>query len=652
VFFSIGRATFIFTGGSIMFHGRRIGWVFCILSTLIFLCGLPNIAWSQQTRKTYYIKDIGLLYNNEAQPHYFGGGLAGINILGDVVGYTTAAPPDYPNIHAFLYSKDEISGEYRMRDLGIGGYGIVSFAHSINDSRQIVGDCLDLYSGNESALLCEGGNITTLPNMKDTFAINNNGQILGYNRSPSYTGPVIYSQGSTIDIGSIGILNGKESHAWGMNQNGQISGWYADDNGYQQHPFIYSGGNVSTLQDQGNNEIILNGNLIVDVNNKGQVAGGYLVSENWQEYAHAFIYSNGTLTDIHANLNLQGSSYAVGINDKGQAIVNNDSVALLYSNGHMAPLGSVNSGLFFNNMGQVLTYHDNANCIYSAGQFLDLNACITWPGTWNLFENPEPHGNEGIVKTTLINDAGQIIGIAKSYEGYGQRAFIMTPGLWGSAGGGSLNWGDANNWAVADLPQYRGDIATFSDSYGNATINLGENRTLSGLVFNNSNGIYTITGNSDAKLIFDNNDYANSIFSESMIIMQHGVHSISAPVQLNSDLTIKTVLADNELTISGGITEHNNEINGPKTITITGEGKVTIDSIVGTGELIVLCSSLTVGSIVEGALTIGSGPFAPAQGDVILSVPEPSAWIPLIAGGLCLIYRRRRDFLSILHRAE
>ena len=59
--------------------------------------------------------------------------------------------------------------------------------------------------------------------------------------------------------------------AVGINNEGQITGYYFDSNG-AAHGFLYSGGTWTTLNDP----FATNGTFAEGINNKGQIVGRYL----------------------------------------------------------------------------------------------------------------------------------------------------------------------------------------------------------------------------------------------------------------------------------------------------------------------------------------------------------------------------------------
>jgi probable HAF family extracellular repeat protein len=178
------------------------------------------------------------------------------------------------------------------------------------------------------------------------------------------------------------------------------------------HAFLYSNGHMTdlgTLPGLYNSE----GHSI---NNAGQVTGFSEVD--------AFIYTNGHMTDLGT---LPGFISSIGnaINDVGQVTgtVGNGkfSHAFLYSNGHMMDLGTLpgftdSVGNSINNAGQVTG--DSDTPYYAGGEaFLYSNGHMTDLGTLPGFAGSSAAG---------INSAGQVVGTA--FNGVSDRAFLYSNG--------------------------------------------------------------------------------------------------------------------------------------------------------------------------------------------------------------------------------
>ncbi|HTY87249.1 MAG TPA: PEP-CTERM sorting domain-containing protein [Candidatus Acidoferrum sp.] len=224
--------------------------------------------------------------------------------------------------------------------------------------------------------------------------------------------PAAFAQ-TQYSVTSLGSLGGASAFGWGINNNGQVTGWSATG-GSGAHAFLYSGGAMTDLGTLGGADSYAGG-----MNNNGQVVGA---SEyNGSINRHAFLYSGGTMTDLGT---FGGAvSFANAINDSGQVVgvataSDGTGYAFLYRDGTMSNLGSFTPHAI-NNSGQIVgeaynngtdTYHA---FIYENGQMLDLNNLI-------------PAGS-GLTLTDAegINDQGQIV--ANGNYGGQNQAFLLSP---------------------------------------------------------------------------------------------------------------------------------------------------------------------------------------------------------------------------------
>ena len=161
-----------------------------------------------------------------------------INASGQIAGYgDEQLGPPVVFTHTFLISGGS------MQDLKTLG-GIASYAYSVNDSEQVVGDSLTS-SGADHAFL--------------------------------------YSSGTMQDLGT--LTGGSSSLAKGINNSGQIVG-RADIGKGAYHAFLYSGGafkDLNNLVPPGSGWTLLSAQ---GINDFGQIVG-YGISPNGQE--HAFL---------------------------------------------------------------------------------------------------------------------------------------------------------------------------------------------------------------------------------------------------------------------------------------------------------------------------------------------------------------------------
>ena len=140
----------------------------------------------------------------------------------------------------------------------------------------------------------------------------------------------------------------------------------------------------------------------VAVNNSGTVAGFYVVTDPyWGNYDLGFSFSNGVLTDIGTLDPIPDpslpppSSKVYGMNASGAIVgssLNSDERgnAFVYSNGTMTDLGTLggfqSTALAINDAGTIVGYSQTATgtydafVVYSGGTMTDLNTLVDIPG--------------------------------------------------------------------------------------------------------------------------------------------------------------------------------------------------------------------------------------------------------------------------------
>ncbi len=215
------------------------------------------------------------------------------------------------------------------------------------------------------------------------------------------------------DIGS--LPGATFSRATGINNNGQICG-IANINGYIR-AFLYNNGTITDLG-------VLPGpgqsSTANAINNNGQIVG---FSYTAIQATDAVLWSGFTMTDL-GTLGFY-SSQATDINDSVQVVgglsrtVGGDSDAFIYSNGIMTDIGNLPGGrdsyaLGINNSSQIIgvavNSHSTATCfVYSGTTMWDLNTLI--PSGWS------------INSVASINDNGQIV----SGNNEASNAKLLTP---------------------------------------------------------------------------------------------------------------------------------------------------------------------------------------------------------------------------------
>ncbi len=229
----------------------------------------------------------------------------GINDSGNVVGSFQDAASD---THGFLYS----NGTYT--DLTPSGTQLS--ANAINNNNLIAGT----WTGGHGAFLSNnGGPVTDLcafpsqyTRAVDVTAINSSGVVVGDCYSTAGNRQAfVYSGGSTATV--LPMLSGSynESFPYGINASGQIVGQCTGSGDSYAHAFLYNNGTLTDLGTFGGNYTVAFG-----INDAGTIVG---FSDDSNRVDHAFIYANGTMTDLNSLVSSSGWNLAVAqsINDNG-----------------------------------------------------------------------------------------------------------------------------------------------------------------------------------------------------------------------------------------------------------------------------------------------------------------------------------------------
>jgi fibronectin-binding autotransporter adhesin len=194
-----------------------------------------------------------------------------------------------------------------------------------------------------------------------------------------------------------------------------------------------------------------------------------------------------------------------------------------------------------------------------------------------------------------------------------------------------------------------GDSLAINGTIGEAVVGVGISKLGSGLLAINGIASYTgATTISNGTLVLSSTgqiDSASSIINNAIFQLDGGTHTLGA---ISGSGTME-VLSGNLSATS--ITQ--SVLNNAGTTTISNGGNIY--AITGTGSLIVGGDMLTVGSIVQGNLTIGSGAILTIQpitggplelSDNLKSVPEPSILVLLGISTLALsayVWGLRKD---------
>jgi probable HAF family extracellular repeat protein len=219
---------------------------------------------------------------------------------------------------------------------------------------------------------------------------------------------------------NLGTLGGALSGGSDINDSGQVTGSsYLSGTTGAIHAFVYSNGKMTDIGTLGGST-----SAGVGINNNGQVTG---VSATSTGDSHAFLYSDGKMADLGTLATLGGCcTQGNDINDAGQVVGSENGPAspraLLYSNGQIIDLGtfggSVSNAASINGNGQITGYAEIASVylvhafLYSKGAMIDLGTLRS------------DGGSEG----KDINNSGQVVGFTAVASSSYSHAFLYSNG--------------------------------------------------------------------------------------------------------------------------------------------------------------------------------------------------------------------------------
>jgi probable HAF family extracellular repeat protein len=289
------------------------------------------------------------------------------------------------------------------------------------------------------------------------FALNGSGQVVGSSRTTGdvSTHSFLYSKDLMTDLFPLNSQNIQTAGPTGINNSGQIASGLIVGGVYSPAILDSATGVLTLLGSLGGVTSFGFNGVATSVNNLRDAVGYSYIDAI---HRHAFLYSNGTMTDIDS---FGGDSVAFAINDEGVIVGlaspanNGPATAFVYSQGvttKIFPLRTESDARGVNNRGQVvgefLTADQSAfhGFLYSDGVITDLGS---------------PNSPETIA--FAINDQQQVAGttyvpIETTCSGvpcvqYAPHAFFYEGGnmtdlnaLIPSASGWVLSWGmDINN---------------------------------------------------------------------------------------------------------------------------------------------------------------------------------------------------------------
>jgi len=246
----------------------------------------------------------------------------GINDSGLVAGYSRT---DAGGTNAFLWTPggtDGVAGNPQMRSLGTLG-GSVSEAYAINKFGQVTGysDVAGPTGPRQHAFVYSGGSLKDIGQSLTVsvnsygYGINSSGHVTGtaYNENYSTAHAFFYDGVTTTDLGLLGGVVGCSPLA--LNDQDTLVG-YISLSSTSDHAFRYASGTASDLGTLGGHY-----SYALAINNSNAIVGGSFVDSKDSIY-HAFIWVNGTMTDLNTLLDASGAGWTViearAINDAGQ----------------------------------------------------------------------------------------------------------------------------------------------------------------------------------------------------------------------------------------------------------------------------------------------------------------------------------------------
>jgi probable HAF family extracellular repeat protein len=234
------------------------------------------------------------------------------------------------------------------------------------------------------------------------YGLNAFGQAAGSSSNPSAAIATLFSKGKAINLGL--LEPGDVSVATGISDS-EVVGfeYFSSVPGNTAHAWLYSNGGLTDIHSP---TLFPQGTKSVGINNSGVVVGqGWLTASSF----HVFVYAKGQMVDIGPPGSIQAAPTA--INDAGHIVGNyytssTDNGAFLYSNGKFtnlgAPAGTTTSASAINSTGQIagqISFNSGAPshaAVWNNGVWTDLGA---FPGATGT-------------SATGINTAGQVIAIA------------------------------------------------------------------------------------------------------------------------------------------------------------------------------------------------------------------------------------------------
>jgi probable HAF family extracellular repeat protein len=263
------------------------------------------------------------------------------------------------------------------------------------------------------------------PSSTLAMALSSNGMVAGFSafatpRSDAF----VWQNGVMTDLGTLpgggGPTGGSEGFA--INSNGVVVGYSAHDglvDGIYNHAFIYQNGTMTDLGTFGGTWSYARG-----INDAGQVVGDATIDSGAGSITHAFLWQNGTMTRLDGPNDPPSIAYA--INNAGQVLIQSSGNTIgtyIWQNGakqDVQGLGFDAHGYAINDKGHVAGESRSSNGSLEH-PFVNKNGVVTDLGLL-------PGGDRG--RAWAINNLGSIVGYSWPNPGTNQsHAFLYCGGV-------------------------------------------------------------------------------------------------------------------------------------------------------------------------------------------------------------------------------
>jgi len=330
-----------------------------ILSYLMLVMAVMACQSLANAQNLYTVTDLGTLGGSSSFA-------LAINAAGVVTGESDDGVPIGPGYkgdysRAFIFRK----GMPTMQPIGPSPSGI---GQAINAGNEIVGGNFVYKNGVTSH---PGGSSVSFT------GVNNSGEICGTIAVPEAgtlgnTNAMLFRNGVITNLGTLG---GPNSLALGLNNKGQIVGYFTLPSDYNNfHAFLWQNGRMFDIGTLGPASDALNYySQATAINDHGQIVGYSLTTSGLID---AFLWQNGVMRDL---------GVVPGINDPDRSI----SASAINNRGEI--VGSQN------NSSGVQSFIPNVAFLYTGGQMYNLNLLLVPSET-----------NWVIAYANGINDSGQI----------------------------------------------------------------------------------------------------------------------------------------------------------------------------------------------------------------------------------------------------